>query len=94
MELVRVEILSSKSLLPFLSYSPTPSDLTAYSSDLTFLATPPPSLSAFAPLFLSTLIMIRSLVKDFETNFVYVKGFDSYIVQVSFLIQSASSEVR
>ncbi|ORY92621.1 hypothetical protein BCR35DRAFT_311677 [Leucosporidium creatinivorum] len=50
-------------------------------ADLTFFALPPPHLSSLAPILTSTLRLVRSLVRDFEGSFAYIKGFDVYTVQ-------------
>jgi hypothetical protein len=50
--------------------------------DLTLLATPPDAIAQLTPAFASTLALIQTLVKDFENSFAYIKGFDSYTVQV------------
>lgn len=53
-----------------------------YRSDLAFLAMPPAHLASIAPALTSALATLRTLASDFEGNFVYVKGFDSYTVKV------------
>ncbi|KAK4056935.1 hypothetical protein OIO90_002185 [Microbotryomycetes sp. JL221] len=49
--------------------------------DLAFLTTPPSHLQELTGAFSATLVVIRTLVLDFESSYAYIKGFDAYTVQ-------------
>lgn len=51
-------------------------------SDIMFLANPPNAITSLSEILSTTLALIWSLVRGFENSFAYIKGFDSYTVQV------------
>ncbi|KAM0787559.1 hypothetical protein ACM66B_003629 [Microbotryomycetes sp. NB124-2] len=52
-----------------------------FARDLAFLATPPPHLHDLTEAFHATLVVIKTLVTEFESSFAYIKGFDAYTLQ-------------
>jgi hypothetical protein len=72
---------------PPLGLAPCITDVVHRSRDLAFLASPSDEISQkLSSSLTSTLHLVQSLVRDFESSFVYVPGFAVYTVQVSLAV--------